>query len=51
MPIGEIKKVCFVGSGTMGCFNSIVSAIAGYEVSLYDLSEEALKNSEERQRT
>ena len=51
MAIAEIKKVCFVGAGTMGCFNSLVSAIAGYEVSLYDVSEEALKNSEERQRT
>jgi len=50
MPIEEIKRVCFVGAGTMGCFNSLVSAIAGYEVSLYDVSEEALQNSEERQR-
>ncbi|MBT3224826.1 MAG: hypothetical protein HOE30_22165 [Deltaproteobacteria bacterium] len=51
MPIEGVKKVCFVGAGTMGCFNSIVSAIAGYEVWLYDVSEEALQNSEERQRT
>ncbi len=51
MTIEEIKKVCFVGAGTMGCFNSLVTAIAGYEVSLYDVSEEALQNSEERQRT
>ncbi|MBW1848369.1 MAG: hypothetical protein JRI53_10580 [Deltaproteobacteria bacterium] len=50
MPIDEIKKVCFVGAGTMGCFNSLVTAITGYDVNLYDLSEEALKNSEERQR-
>ncbi|MBT7888885.1 MAG: hypothetical protein HN580_07680, partial [Deltaproteobacteria bacterium] len=51
MPIEGVKKVCFVGAGTMGCFTSIVSAIAGYEVWLYDVSEEALQNSEERQRT
>jgi 3-hydroxybutyryl-CoA dehydrogenase len=50
MPIEEIKKVCFVGAGTMGCFNSLVTAIAGYEVSLYDVSQEALDMSEERQR-
>ena len=32
MPIDEIKKVFFVGVGTMGCFNSMVTAIAGYDV-------------------
>jgi 3-hydroxybutyryl-CoA dehydrogenase len=25
MPIDEIKKVCFVGAGTMGCYNSLIS--------------------------
>jgi len=50
MPIDEIKKVCFVGAGNVACFNSIVSAIAGYDVFLYDISEEALANSEARQR-
>jgi 3-hydroxybutyryl-CoA dehydrogenase len=50
MPIEEIKKVCFVGAGTMGCFNSLVTAIAGYEVNLYDVSQESLDMSEERQR-
>jgi enoyl-CoA hydratase / 3-hydroxyacyl-CoA dehydrogenase len=39
----EIKKVCFVGAGTMGCYNSLLSGIAGYDTVVYDISEEALK--------
>ncbi|MEN8246282.1 MAG: 3-hydroxyacyl-CoA dehydrogenase NAD-binding domain-containing protein [Thermodesulfobacteriota bacterium] len=42
MLIEEIKKVCFVGAGTMGCYNSLLAGIAGYETVLYDISEEAL---------
>lgn len=42
-PIDEISKVCFIGAGTMGCFNSLVAAISGYEVVIYDLKEESLK--------
>jgi 3-hydroxyacyl-CoA dehydrogenase len=49
MPIDEIRKICFVGSGTMGCFNSLVSAIAGYDVVLYDISEETVKSVSHRQ--
>ncbi|MCP4749433.1 MAG: hypothetical protein GY866_00935 [Proteobacteria bacterium] len=48
MTIKEVQKVCFVGAGTMGCFNSLVSAIAGYDVVLYDVSEEALQKVPER---
>lgn len=40
--MSEIKKVCFIGAGTMGCFNSLVAAMAGYEVVLYDISAEML---------
>jgi len=43
MGISEIKKVCFVGAGTMGCYNSLLAGIAGYDAVLYDISEEALK--------
>ncbi len=43
MGISEIKKVCFVGAGTMGCYNSLLAGIAGYETAVYDISEEALK--------
>lgn len=42
MRIEEIKKVCFVGAGTMGCYNSLLAGIAGYETVLYDISAEAL---------
>ena len=42
MLIEEIKKVCFVGAGTMGCYNSLLAGIAGYETVLYDISAEAL---------
>ena len=48
MPIDEIRKICFVGSGTMGCFNSLVSAVAGYDVVLYDVSEETLQSVTQR---
>ena len=42
MTIAEINKVCYVGAGTMGCANSLVAAISGYDVVLYDLSSESL---------
>ena len=50
MPIDEIKKVAFIGGGTMGSFNSMVAAVAGYEVTVFDVSEKALKNVPDRQR-
>jgi len=43
MGIKEIKKVCFVGAGTMGCYNSLLASMAGYDAVVYDISEEALK--------
>jgi 3-hydroxyacyl-CoA dehydrogenase len=46
--IEEIETVCFVGAGTMGCINSLVAAISGYRVELYDISEETLKQVENR---
>ena len=49
MPIDEIKKVCFVGAGTMGCMNSLVCGMAGYEAVVYDISEEALSRVSFRQ--
>jgi len=50
MPIEEIKKVCFIGSGTMGCFNSLITSIFGYECVIYDRSEEALEKAPSTQR-
>jgi 3-hydroxyacyl-CoA dehydrogenase/acetoacetate decarboxylase len=46
--IEEIKTVCFVGAGTMGCSNALVAAISGYNVELYDISEETLKQVPKR---
>lgn len=48
MPIAEINTVCFVGAGTMGCYNSIVAAVSGYEVVLYDVSGEILEQAPQR---
>jgi enoyl-CoA hydratase/3-hydroxyacyl-CoA dehydrogenase len=46
--IEEIQTVCFVGAGSMGCFNSIKAAISGYDVVLYDIDEENLRQSTQR---
>lgn len=48
VPVEEIKTVCFIGAGTMGCINSLVTALAGYQVELYDVSEKSLKQVPER---
>jgi 3-hydroxybutyryl-CoA dehydrogenase len=40
--VREISKVCFVGAGTMGCFNALVAALSGYRAVLYDAQAEAL---------
>ena len=29
MPIKRVRKVCFAGAGTMGCYNSLISALLG----------------------
>jgi 3-hydroxybutyryl-CoA dehydrogenase len=50
MPIEEIQKVCFIGAGTMGCFNSLVTAIFGYDCIVYDISAEALAAAPGRQK-
>lgn len=43
-----IKKVCFVGAGSMGCFNSLLAAMAGYEAVLYDIANETLEKVPEQ---
>ncbi len=40
--IDEIRKVCFVGAGTMGCANSLTAAVSGYDVVLNDARAESL---------
>lgn len=42
MTIEEVKTVCFVGAGTMGCANSLVAAVSGYDVIIFDVSQENL---------
>ena len=49
MTIDEIKKICLIGAGSIGCWNSLLFASAGYECVVYDLSEEALASAPERQ--
>lgn len=50
MPIDEVKKVCVVGAGTMGCRISLQCAIRGYETTIYDVSEEAVQRAPARQK-
>jgi enoyl-CoA hydratase/3-hydroxyacyl-CoA dehydrogenase len=50
MTIKEINKVCYIGAGTMGCANSLVAAISGYDVVMYDLSDESLLQVADRHR-
>jgi 3-hydroxyacyl-CoA dehydrogenase len=48
MTIPEIQTVCFVGAGTMGCYNSLVAAISGYRVVLYDVDQNTLQQVAQR---
>ena len=48
MTIQDISAVCFVGAGTMGCYNSLVAALAGYTVTLYDRNEDVLRQVPDR---
>jgi 3-hydroxybutyryl-CoA dehydrogenase len=50
MPIPEINTVCYIGAGTMGCYNSLAAAVSGYRVVLYDLDEKVLQQVGERHR-
>jgi 3-hydroxybutyryl-CoA dehydrogenase len=45
VPNQPIQRICFFGAGTMGCFNSLVAAISGYEVALYDKDTKTLEQS------
>jgi enoyl-CoA hydratase/3-hydroxyacyl-CoA dehydrogenase len=48
MQISEINTVCFIGAGTMGRFNALMAAAAGYEAILYDLSTTVLDETREQ---
>ena len=43
MTIDEISTVLYVGAGTMGCANSLVAAVRGYDVVLHDARPENLE--------
>jgi enoyl-CoA hydratase/3-hydroxyacyl-CoA dehydrogenase len=43
MKIDEIDTVLFVGAGTMGCANSLIAAVSGYDVILHDANKEILQ--------
>ena len=47
MTIPEINTVCFVGAGTMGCYNAMAAAISGYRAVLYDVSAQSLARVEQ----
>ena len=48
MKIDEIQTVCFIGAGSMGCYNAIWAAVSGYDVVLYDISAETLDKAPQR---
>jgi 3-hydroxybutyryl-CoA dehydrogenase len=48
MTIDEINTVLYVGAGTMGSANSLVAAVAGYDVILHDARPENLEAVSER---
>lgn len=50
MASDEIAKVAFIGGGTLGSFNSMVAAVAGYQVAVYDTSPEAITAITDRQK-
>lgn len=43
MTIPEFDRVAFVGGGTMGCFNSLLAAVAGYQTVVYDVNPAVLE--------
>ena len=47
MKINDIKKVLLLGAGTMGQQISIPCALAGFDVVIYDINEDALKKAME----
>lgn len=44
----KIETVCLVGAGTMGCFNALLAAVAGYHAVVYDVSEKSLASTPSR---
>lgn len=44
----EIKKVCFIGAGTIGCWNSLIVAMGGYDVVVYDIDKSMLDSAPDK---
>ncbi len=44
----EINKICVIGAGSMGHQISMLCALGGYETSIQDINEDALKNAENK---
>jgi len=51
MSLEKVAKVCIVGAGTMGTrIGLMCAARGGYNVAIYDISEEAIRQAPERQK-
>ncbi len=48
-PVSQIREVCFVGAGTMGCYNALAAAVSGYSVVLFDANQQSLAAVPQRQ--
>lgn len=48
MNVDKIKKICILGTGTMGSSITLTFALAGYQVHMYGRSENSLKGGFER---
>lgn len=45
--IPSIETVCFIGGGTMGCFNALMASAAAYKAVIFDISDDALGNAKQ----
>ena len=46
----EVRRACFIGAGTMGCFNALMAGSSGVTCTVYDESSVALNTFEDRLR-
>jgi len=49
-PSQEVRRACFIGAGTMGCFNALMAGSSGVTCTVYDESSVALNTFEDRLR-
>jgi len=48
--MNDIRKVCVLGAGKMGCRIALLSGVHGYDAAVYDVSTEALQRGPEQQK-